>query len=296
MNIDCFVPEFADRTPQVKVFKRILEGEETRSAFLITGPAEIGKSFLVSQFQHMARDWLCSWYEFRDEKEHNFLSLILNAVWDLGGAQVFNETLNQIRRRTERKHDIHIKVEDIRKPRKTNGGVSIGGVRDSSIRIGGHVVGGDYLQFNVPIEDPLQYLTLRDEITGTFFKDLATLAKSRKVMLIYDSFEYAPQEAREWLVGTLLNEMTRGRLPGVVTLMAGRNIPETTHLLKPITVITELRNFGLLAAARYWVRHRGLPLRDLPEICEMTGGNPKRLAEEANRANGTPLEYRALVI
>jgi len=295
MKADSFVPEFTDRFPQAQVFRRILAGQEKRSAFLIKGPAEVGKSFLLSQFEHLAGDRLRSWYEFRDEREHNFLSLILNAVWELGGAQVFAETLEQIKR-TERKHDVHIKFEDIRKPRKTGVGVSIGEFRDSSLRIGGHVVGGDYLQFNLPIEDDLQYWALQDEISNKFFDDLRALSRSRGVMLFYDSFEVAPPEASQWLVSKLLNEMAHGRLPGVVVILAGRTIPEPTHRLKPITVITELKNFGLLAAARYWVRHRGLNLRDLLEICEVTGGHPKKLAEEANRANGIPLEHRALVI
>lgn len=294
--VDRFVPEFADRVPQISAFEQILAGQLGRRAFLIKGEAEIGKSFLLCQIWHMARQELVTRLDFRDGEVHTFLSIIHCAIEDLG-RHAFTSTLAAIHRITqETRHDITIRVESIHESENAAGGVDI---QAKDVSIGGDVVGRDLYRNNFflpPTEGKLQRQALEQQISSIFFNDLRTLAQNRQVVLSYDSYESAPLEAQQWLTGFLLDEIAHERLPGVIVIVAGRAVPDISNMLVPYSVTTELGNFDAEGAIEYWVRRRGLGNEVFQSVYAETNGHPKKLAERANAAGGKPLYYQILKI
>jgi len=296
--MDRFVPEFADRIQQVNGFAQMLTGELKREAYLLKGDPEIGKSFLLSQFQYMAPSHRMPWLDFRDGEVHTFLSIIQSAIHDLG-LPAFPETLAEIRRITQTlRHDVTIRTENLQPSEGRAGGVTFQVEKD--IQIGGDVVGRDKTTYNstfhLPPSDTNQQEVFKQQISSAFFAELRALTAAQPVILTYDSYEQAPDEAKQWMTGLLLDEIARGGLPGVLVIIAGRTIPDVAHMLIPHTVFTELQNFDLDGATEYWVTCRGLPLETLQRAYEQTRGHPKELAARANEAGGRPMEYQILVI
>lgn len=294
--IDFFVPEFVNRESQISAFKKVLGGQLKRSAFLIRGEAEIGKSFLLLQIWHMARHELISRLDFRDGEAHTFLSMIQCAIEDFG-REAFSTTLGAIQRIThEARHDITFRSESIHHTENLTGEVNIA-AEDVNIR--GDVVGRDLYRTNIflpPTENSLQRQALEQQISSIFFDDLRAFSQPRRIILSYDSFESASKECQQWLAGILLDEIARGRLPGVIVVVAGRTIPEVGNMLMPYSIVTELGTFDSQVAMEYWIKRRELNGELFQNIYADTGGHPKRLADKANAAGGKPLQHQIFVI
>jgi len=293
---DYFVPEFADRVQQIGAFEEILRGRLKRTAILIRGEAEIGKSFLLNQFWYMAHGELISRLDFRDGEVHTFLSIIQSAIEDLG-RRAFAATIAAIQKITqETRHDITIRSEALHDSDSSGATVSIKG---KTVEIAGDVVGRDLYRNTVflpPTENLHQRQALQQEISSIFFDDLRAASRDRRIVLSYDSFESAPEEAQQWLTGLLLDEIARGRLRQVIVIIAGRAIPNVSNMLVPYSAVTELRGFDPESAMEYLIERRGLSEEHVQKIYAETGGHPKLLAEKANFAGGKHLQYQIMVI
>jgi hypothetical protein len=66
--------------------------------------------------------------------------------------------------------------------------------------------------------------SLAQKLMDAFFEDLRVLSRARAVLL-FDSYEESPKPARDWLCSILLTEIRDGRLPGMVVVLAGHEVP-----------------------------------------------------------------------
>jgi hypothetical protein len=69
--------------------------------------------------------------------------------------------------------------------------------------------------------------SLEHRLMEAFFEDLRNLCRYRVIVLLFDSYDKSPSlgTARKWLRCNLLPDIRDGRLPNIVVVLAGREVP-----------------------------------------------------------------------
>ncbi|MBV7332692.1 hypothetical protein KFU94_31575 [Chloroflexi bacterium TSY] len=129
---------------------------------------------------------------------------------------------------------------------------------------------------------------LEQQVCDTFFDCLASLvAGAGRVMLLFDAYEEAPQEARRFIVEQLLPHLLDERLHKMVVIIMGRKTPDISDLnLNHLVVETDLDPFTV-EHVRDFMKSRNIQ-EDPPDwtwkgLHLLRGGVPGDLALMADR-------------
>lgn len=122
----------------------------------------------------------------------------------------------------------------------------------------------------------------RADLTRAFFADLRAL--QRRILLIFDTFEEAPLEVKEWFQSSFL--AFSHHTPDLVVIVAGRQIPEESiewtaccisHCLVPVREPESWRIYadriGAVLPSPEWIA----------AFCDLLDGHPLRMAEALAR-------------
>ena len=124
------------------------------------------------------------------------------------------------------------------------------------------------------------------QINDAFFECLKELASDgRTVVLLFDSFEEAPDGARSWLRTQLLDRLGAGELGDVVVILAGRSPPNVSGMdIEHLVDKRKLGPFDKVHVRQFFEAHNVEVAPDLIESATLlSGGVPGELTRMVDR-------------
>lgn len=209
---------FVDRDEELRLFRSLFSGQDTRHILLIEAQQGMGKSALMEQFYSASAAFPRALVDLRPqaftpvEVLAELASGLETTIADLGHAPKHVSAFPRYADQRERLAQAG--YTDIQNARLSN----VTHTTDSAM--------------------PRAEQAALQMITDLFFYDLdVIIQRYRRVVLLIDTFEKANIAVRQWVTGLFVNRI-RGRL-GVMAILAGRAIPKpwpfaTTRQLSPL--------------------------------------------------------------
>ncbi len=215
-----YVEWFVNREKQRQGFILMLEGKTAKQIMVIKAGPEMGKTWLIQRLYHdcRGRGTPVAVLDFSQRQPWDYLTIVRQAR-DQFGSPHFNYLTNVINAST----GVHVelsteKVEvnvPIQNSELINSPVNVSEVRLTADKFDIVKTDSDMVRRNLEIR-----------ITDAFIACVQALAQGQRVVFLLDTMELAPPPATDWLVNNLLWRVRRGDLPGVLLIMAGREVPE----------------------------------------------------------------------
>jgi hypothetical protein len=266
---------FVNREHIFSGFGRMLSGESEKQIMLVKAPGGMGKSWLVAKLKHECsiaepRIHFAS-IDFKDGQAYDYLSVIRRTRDEIGAAY-FNHLTEVINAATG--VQVNLKIES-----SSSQPVNIQRIQDvtnSEINIaGGHIVKDNF--FLVQVDSQAVRFEIKSQIVRAFFEQFRQFLAAEKAVLFFDTYGKAPQAIRYWLEGDLLVQIRDGKLPGLVVVITGREVPELDMMWKHCATRPGLEPLGNEDVAKYLVEKRGLKDVDPDTLYKATLGNPQLL-------------------
>jgi hypothetical protein len=237
-----------NRKGEVRLYRQMLGQEIPERVTLIEGVAKMGKSRLLREFRRIARQEYkvpCALVDIRT-RGRNYRDILKLAGQELDyPLQRYEELAGRLQSGT-------------------------------SARSGG--AGVDNLLHAVQQHGDSTAQVQQQLLTQAFVDDLTIISARTQIVLILDAFEQANESTRHWIADELLIRLYR--LPNVVTVIAGREIPalETTWEDYAITsVLTKVT----LEDFQAYCNDIGskIPDEQIPMLYQGFDGSPGNFAE-----------------
>lgn len=253
--VECFV----DRDKQVNGFKAMIGGEVRKQVMFVEAAAEMGKTWLIERLRHecLGRNLPVARIDF-EVQPWSHIDIILEARSQMGKERF--PALTKI---------IHARPA-----------ISVSAT-------------GDVESVQMPPSGSAREF-LEKELMDAFFEDLRALSRDRVAVLLFDSYEEAPREARDWL-RSVLDQIRLDRLPNVIVVLAGREVPELRSSWLVHIAQTDLACFEDEHVTKYLqLKQVGSLSQPLQSSALCTEGSfvPGELATETARVKGDWLGAR----
>lgn len=270
--------EFVDREEELRRFCGLLEGGG-KSVMMICGDGGVGKSSLLARMIHECalRRLRRSEVTWTDTRNHDYLGVMRKVRDDLGLASfaTFTDLVNFF---TVPQYRLNVVVE---------GGAQIAVA--AGARIQGSSVGdvAGILIKDLMLSAPRGDMAVPDSermarLTDAFVADLGRdLAAQGPLVLLLDAAEKMSEETERWIWGELLGAARDGRLPGLFTVLSGRQRPTLSRDWLALVEQAELKPLAREHILTYLER-RGVDAESRPAVADMllisTQGNVLQIA------------------
>lgn len=266
---------FTDRHSELAAFREILHGRTGVRVLLIHAPHGVGKSWLIQRFWHeclsLRRTTVV--IDFRDPHAASSWGIIQQAYDQLRnqlGAEALEPLTEVIEETAEIRGRFGTAGEQLGQAAPP---VATGEPDGDSISLESNVV-------NIPagtaIRQEIEY-----RINAAFFDCLAPLTElEREAVFLFDSYEEASQEARQWLRDQLLERLRDGGLDNVPIVFAGRETPEPSGWWDGVSTTISLAPFTEADVAQY-LANRGFKGLDPGLVYNLSNGVPLKIREIA---------------
>lgn len=230
----------ANRKPELELFREMLAGKATERILILLAPSSKGKSILIRHLRRECSPDFCVVHI--DFKGGGFgLARLWLEFQASRGAEAFPHFAAQFQ-------SLHTPL--------------------SSTTITDNRAGAN-LNINVApvieVENPQTRADNIARLSAAFFQDLQTLCA--RLVVIFDTFEQAPSEAKEWISGTFLPFVPR--LAGLCVVIAGQSVPEETSA--PWEDISARRTLGNIDDVDEWHTYaRAAALPHPPDAIKQT--------------------------
>jgi hypothetical protein len=290
---------FVDRDKQIDRFRKSLDGTAGRRIILVTAGQGMGKSWLLRQFvnEAKAKGARTVLIDFSDRQAYDVLMLVRRSR-DALGAEHFNRLTTAINDATAPR----ITINEAAGGSNTSAGVNLSNSQVQDVVIqeaAGRNIIKDNL-FIVQSDNPLLLQAMEDRITQVFFECLNDLAKTQRVVFIFDSYEntstdggqWMPNAADRWITRELLTRVRDNQLPNTLVVLGGTRVPEFGIEWNAVIGRLPLDPFTVEDVTEYLRINRGLSnLSDAQiQLLHMAvQGNPQQLGiigdnlEQANK-------------
>jgi GTPase SAR1 family protein len=278
-----YVTWFVNRERQRRGFIKMLERETPRQIMFVEAPNGMGKTWLIGRLRHdcKVREVPVAHFDFWGAWPMDYLAMGRQARDQLGPAH-FNATTQIINEATS----ITVKV-DVESQRRGDVNISLGDVTDSEVTIG-DVAGGSIVKdnfFEVRADSPEIRERTRARILDSFFECLLALSQKQVAVFLFDTYDEAQDEARQWVEGELLSKVRYEQLPNVLVVLAGQKTPHLDRSAwDQFLALTDLALFTPEDVQKYLER-RGQTQLDLKTIIAVSGGHPAKLGEMVDTAS-----------
>lgn len=254
---------FVNRDRELRIFHRMVAGQEPRRILDVCADGGQGKSYLLRQIRTESRAGgvPCALIEFAPNWQPDPLKLMRELAERLG-----DEHFAGFRYRDATLHGqpSSLALADDAPPP----GVSMEG-NFTGARVE-NVAGGSIHQTTVDQRRPptaQERERLVWELAQIFCRELTALAADFPVALLFDAWEHVPGETADWIVHRLLRPMRDGERGRLVVVLAGQ--PAGPRPFEPwgdwrgiVVRCNGFDAFELEAVRRYFLEKRGLPLAE----------------------------------
>jgi len=191
--------KLANRTKELEIFLQMAQGKHDCRIMLIEGESGMGKTSLLSRFRQQCPDTV-KYVPFDCKGLDSIAAFLSEVVNDLGRAQfpIFEKKL-----RTFIQGSVDFSENDI-------------AAQTISIAING-----------TSLDPQAQEHRLR-QLHDAFFDDLEKF--EHQIVIVLDTYQMANESLQNWIESTWLRTVKR-RLKKVVTVVAGKSIPDPNHLV-----------------------------------------------------------------
>jgi hypothetical protein len=184
--VECFV----DREKQFDGFRAMIGGEVRKQVMFVEAPAEMGKTWLIERLRHecLDRSLPVALIDF-DVRKWSQIDIVLEARSQIGKDR----------------------FPALAKILYAQPAISVSAT-------------GDVESVQMPSSGEAR-VGIEKDLMDAFFEDLQALSRDQVAVLLLDSYEEAPRVTRAWLP-RLLDQIRLGRLPHVILVLAGREVPK----------------------------------------------------------------------
>jgi hypothetical protein len=202
-----------DRKDEIRLYRQILNRQVSKRVLLIKGGPKMGKSQLMREFRRIAqqeRQFPCALVDIRTRGQsyRDVLKLIVQEV-GYSYFRRYEEKAGQLSSRSAT-------------PAVPQGDLATMIALFAASQSQAAQSSGDQ----------------RDQLTQAFLEDLRLMPPASPVILLLDAFEEANEETRLWIYRELIIGLYR--LPNVLTVVAGRELPEPESTWQEASITTEL--------------------------------------------------------
>lgn len=211
-----YVEWFVNRDKQRRGFMMMLEGKTPKQLMLVKAPAEMGKTWLIQRLYHecRSRSIPVTLIDFSQRQPWDYLTLVRQARDQFGSAN-FNYLTQVINEATA------IRVDKV----AVNVGIENSQLVNSPVNVSEVKLTTDNFT-SVQTDSDLVRRNLEIRITDAFLVCLQSLVQGGRAVFLLDTTDLAPESAITWLVNNLLWRVRNNELPGVLMIMAGREVPD----------------------------------------------------------------------
>lgn len=254
--------DFVNRAAELALFLETTQPESRRRVLLVGGEYGMGKSYLLAEIaeQCAVRHIAHVYVDLAELREPGYLSLVTR-LWEelgphgfepLGQAMLWAESLASATPGQELAasgpplaQEIHAQV----------GAVGAG----AQVAVGAYNTQIQAQVVNIlHREHPLVRQRIEAAVTAALHAGLSQRGQEETLVFLFDAWEEATTELRDWLQRTLLGWTLNRKLGDAVAIVAGLEQPRfDRHPLRVDTVI--LQDLDEEAFRVYWVEKRGLP-------------------------------------
>ncbi len=273
--------QFVDRQEICDSFYNMLSPGSEKQIMLVKAGGGMGKSWLVGKFKHecsiQSPRVFYTHLDFNDGQAHDYLSIVRRTRDDLGAAHFdgLTQTINAVT-------GIHVNLQ-VAGTASGEVATQLGDTTGSEVNVaGGNVIKDNFFQIQVDNESLRRDIEAR--ITAMFLADLRAFVEQQPAVFFFDTYEKAPETTRRWIEGNLLYQIREGKLPGVVAVTTGREIPEVDSIWRHCTTRPKLENLLRNDVAKYLREKRGLTDIDIETVYRTSKGNPQLLGVLADNA------------
>jgi len=272
-----YVKWFVNREKQRRRFIDMLEGKTPKQIMFVEAPNAMGKTWLIERLNHecKVREVPVARFDFLGGRPMDYLVMVRQARDQFGPAhfsamtQIINEATS-----------ITVKV-DVESQRRGDVNISLGDVTDSQVTIGdvaaGSIVKDNFFEVKADSKEVRDRTKAR--ILDSFFECLLTLSREQVAVFLFDTYEEAQDEARQWIEYELLPRVRDKQLPKVLVVLAGQETPRLDRSTwGQLLGLTDLALFTDEDVEKYLER-RGQTQLDLKTMILVSGGHPAKLGE-----------------
>jgi len=224
-SLDPTIESFVDREREKRLFQSLLGGGRGKRIMTMQAGAGMGKTWLISNFQRECsrRRIPCALIDFSSSRVCDYIA-ILRSMRDSLGAEHFNSFTTLVNQYYSRPN-LPWRETDV----ADSSSVEISGSTLDSSRIesvAGHdIIRDNFIVFAGPSLPPH---IIRDRLTTEFRRCLIAFVNSLSigdcVVWLFDSFEKADPETRDWLRDEFLCKIREGEVNRLVVVIAGQEV------------------------------------------------------------------------
>ncbi|MEH1862214.1 MAG: hypothetical protein V7L21_30370 [Nostoc sp.] len=206
----------ANRTEELLLFNRMVEGTVAKRILLIKAESGFGKTWLLTRFKHTLPEENVLCVDIDIKSAERGIAYIFDCVPDYLGKKRFP----RLNAAMEQYLSSGIEVSDTTMIGKDN-----------------------QLSVVLSSEDKLALDLRFAKVQEAFFQDLEQIPE--KLVFLFDSYQKAPTELANWLSGKFLRQVVK--IKKLIVVIAGQEIPEPTvewmglHDFCPLGAISELK-------------------------------------------------------
>ncbi len=270
------ITDFVNREEALTNLWQMIRQEVQERILLVSGPRLIGKTYLLAELRQecQAERVGSAWVDLNEPAGQSYLTLAEKIGHQLGWDR-FDQHIGQVFDASDghppAASGLAVRTLDtipLPDAAPALAGHRVGGVDIYAAAEIDTVVGGNYyrvVQVVLTDDHPLVQARARITLTEAFRRFIGEVTATRAIVFLFDAWHAANTDTCDWLCDGLLSWIAGNELPGAVAIIANPEVPTRYELLRYRTPLA-LPHFTEASARAYWVKKKGLPPEELPNM------------------------------